>query len=64
MYHYTVHNDRTPKDTFLKSLSKSSHLLIRGLIKGLSPSKAIFSSFTIEMYHYTVHNDRIPQDTF
>ena len=32
-----VHNGSTPREKFLESMSNISHLLIRELIKGLSP---------------------------
>ena len=41
-----------------------SHLLIRGLIKALSPNYAIFSTFTIAMYHFNVHDSSTSWEEF
>ena len=38
IYHYIVHSSSAPYDKFLENIFKFSHLLIRGLIKGLSPN--------------------------
>ena len=38
IYYYIVHNGSTSKEKPLESLFKFSHLVIRGLIKGLSPN--------------------------
>ena len=56
-------NGSTPYYRLLDRIFKLSHLLIRGLIKGLSPNKAIFSTF-IEMYHYLVYNGSWPCKNF
>ena len=37
LYHYIIHDSSTSWEEFLKSMFKFSHLLIRALIKGLSP---------------------------
>ena len=37
-----------------KVFFKFSHLLIRGLIKGLSTNQAIHSAFSVEMYRHTL----------
>ena len=55
-----MHDSSTIWDEFLRGIFKFSHLLIRGLIKGLSPNYAIFSSFATEMYHFTEHNVSTP----
>ena len=57
-----MHSSSTPYDKFLESIFKFSHLLIRGLIKGLSPNYAIFSTFSTDIYHYVVHYGITPQD--
>ena len=38
MYRYMVHDSSTPWEEFLKGIFKFLHLLIRELIKGLSPN--------------------------
>ena len=43
-------------ETVTEHFLQFQHPLITGLIKGLSPNYAIYSTFTIEMYHYIVHN--------
>ena len=60
MYHYIVHDSSTPWVEFSESIFKFSHLLIRGLIKGLSPNYAIFSTFSLEIYNCIVHNGNTP----
>ena len=45
MYYHIVHNGSIPWVKFLESFFKLSYLLIRGLMKGLSPNFPIFSSF-------------------
>ena len=42
------------RGTFRKKF-RFSHLLIRGLIKKLSPSEAIFITFSVEKNYYIVH---------
>ena len=56
MYPHVVFNGSASWKKFLESILKFSHLIIRGLIKGLSPNNAIFSRSSIEMYHYVVNN--------
>ena len=41
MYRYIVHNCGRPWEKFLKCIFRFLHLLIRGLIKALSPEQAI-----------------------
>ena len=50
-----MHSSSTPYDNFLESIFKFSQLLIRGLIKGVSPDLAIFSSSSSEMHHFVMH---------
>ena len=50
-------NSSTPWDKFLGSTFKFSHLLIRGLIKGLNPNYAILSTMPVEMHNYSVYID-------
>ena len=50
-----------PWEEFSKSIFKFSYLLIRGLIKGLIPNYAIFSTFSTDIYHYVVHYGITPQ---
>ena len=40
---------------FLESFFKLSYLLIRGLMKGLSPNFPIFSSSSTEMHLFVMH---------
>ena len=51
MYYYIVHDSSAPYKEFLPDL------LTRGLIKGLSPNQAIFSTFSVEMHNYMVLSD-------
>ena len=52
-----MHESSTPWEEFQKAFS---NLLIRGLIKGLSPNYAIFITFSVAMYHYIVHKGSTP----
>ena len=52
-----VHASSTLYEEFLESIFKFPHLLIKGLIKGLSYILAIFSTFSIEIYYSIAHND-------
>ena len=49
MYYHIVHNGSIPWVKFLESL------LIRGLMKGLSPNFPIFSSSSTEMHLFVMH---------
>ena len=60
MYHHNVHNDSAQLVKHLDIILKFRHMLIRGLLKRLSPNYAIFSTFLIEMYNYIVHNGSTP----
>ena len=51
MYHYIVENGSTLRVKFLRDFLKFSHLLIGGMIKGLSPNYGILS-----LSYGTVHN--------
>ena len=62
MHSNIVNNGRKPWEEFFEI--NSSHLLIRGLIKGLSPNKAIFNTFSIEIHHCIVYNDSKPSKEF
>ena len=64
MYHYVVHSIRVLLEKFLESIFRFSHLLIRGLIKGLIPNWAIISTSSVEMYHCVVHNGSAPRGKF
>ena len=55
-----MHNGSAPQDKPSESFFKFSHLLIRRLIKGLSPNWANFSTLTTEMYHYIIDNSSAP----
>ena len=59
MHQYIVYNDSTPWIEFYESI-RFSDLLDRGLIEGLSPNQAIFSTFSIEIQYYILHNDSKP----
>ena len=50
MCHYIVHDSGTPWEEFSKSIFNFSHLLSRGLNKGLSPNWAFLSTFLVEMH--------------
>ena len=50
-----VSNERNILKAFLKS-----HLLIRGLIKGLSTNKGIYSTLSMKMNFYTGHDSNTP----
>ena len=54
MYYHIVHYGSIPWVKMLESFFKLSYLLIRGLMKGLSPNFPIFSSFT-EMHLFVMH---------
>ena len=60
MYRYIVHDSSTPCEEFLESICGFSHLLIRGLIKGLSTNEGIYSTFAMKMYRYIVHDSSNP----
>ena len=49
MYYHIVHNGSIPWVKFLETFFKFSYLLIRGLMKGLSPNLPICSSSSTEM---------------
>ena len=51
MYYYVVHNGSAPWWKFLENISKFQQLLIRGLIKDLSPGQAIFSTSLLEVHY-------------
>ena len=55
MYYHIVHNGSIPWVKFLESFFKLSYLLIRGLMKGLSPNFPIFSSSSTEMHLFVMH---------
>ena len=55
MYYHIVHNGSIPLVKFLESFFKLSYLLIRGLMKGLSPNFPIFSSSSTEMHLFVMH---------
>ena len=55
MYYHIVHNGSVPWVKFLESFFKLSYLLIRGLMKGLSPNLLIFSSSSTEMHVLVMH---------
>ena len=55
MYYHIVHNGSIPWVKFLESFFKLSYLLIRGLMKGLSPNLPIFSSSSTEMHCFVMH---------
>ena len=55
MYHYIVDNGSAAWGKVSESIGEFSHQLIKGLIKGLSPNWAIYSTFSIEMCHSIVH---------
>ena len=57
-----MHNGSKQSEEFLQIIFILLHLLIRGLIKGLNPNKAIFDTFSKEMYHYIVHSGSKPQE--
>ena len=59
MYRYIVHDSSTPCKKSWKGIFELLHLLIRGLIKGLSPNWPIFSTFLVEMHYEIVHT--VPQ---
>ena len=60
MYRYIEDTSSTPWEKYFEkyfgSIFEFSHLLIRGLIKGLSPNLTIFCMFSIEIYYYIVYN--------
>ena len=60
MNRFIVHDGSAPCKELLRSIFKFSHLLIRGLIKGLSPNLSILSTSTVEIYHYIMHNSSTP----
>ena len=51
MNSFIVHDGSAPYKVLLKNIFKFSHLLIRGLNKGLSPNQAILSTFLVEMQY-------------
>ena len=51
MYRYIVHDSITSRKEFFKSSFEFSQLLVRELMKELSPTKAIFSTFPVEMHN-------------
>ena len=55
MYYHIVHNGSIPWVKILESFFKLSYLLIRGLMKGLSPNFPIFSSSSTEMHLFVMH---------
>ena len=57
MYGYIVHNSSIVWEKFSKSIFEFSRLLIRRLIKGLSPNYAIYSTFSAEIHYLIVHGD-------
>ena len=52
------------KRNFLESIFKFLHLLLRELIKRLSPNEAISSTFSVDMHYYIVCSDSKPQKEF
>ena len=55
MYYHIVHNGSIPWVKFLESFFKLSYLLIRGLMKRLSPNFPIFCSSSTEMHLFVMH---------
>ena len=51
MYRFIMHDSSAPWEEFLKDIFEFSHMLISGLIKGLSPNWAVFSTFSVEMHY-------------
>ena len=47
-------------EEFAISIFKFSHLLIRGLIKGLSINQAIYSTLSRKIHNYIVHDSSAP----
>ena len=64
MYSYIVHDGISSREEVLKIIFKFSHLLIRGLIKGLSASLATYSTLSMKMYRYIVLGSSTPTDEF
>ena len=55
MYYHIVHNGSIPWVKILESFFKLSYLLIRGLMKELSPNFPIFSSSSTEMHLFLMY---------
>ena len=55
MYYHIVHNGSILWVKILESFFKLSYLLIRGLMKGLSPNFPICSSSSTEMHFFVMH---------
>ena len=55
-----MHDDSNRGRQTFQSILHFSHLLIRELIKGLSPNYAIFITFPIDICNYIVHNGSTP----
>ena len=64
MYGYIVLDSSTSWEEFLESIFKFPHLLIRGLVKGLSTNEAIYSATSIRMYCNILRTSRTPWDEF
>ena len=52
-----MHDSSKVWEEYLKSIFEFPHLLIRGLIKGLSPNQAIYNTFSVEIHYLIVHSD-------
>ena len=57
-------NGSAPWGNFLQHMFEFLYLLIRGLIKGLGLSSAIFDTSSIELHYNIMHSDRKLQEEF